>query len=47
MVREAIAHAVPGECKLPVREKLKLTPAMDFILCASLKKSILLASRPN
>jgi len=31
MVREAIARAVPGERKPPVREKPKLTPAMDFI----------------
>lgn len=31
MVREAIANAVPGERKRPVREKPKLAPAMDFI----------------
>jgi hypothetical protein len=39
MVREAIAHAVPGECKLPVREKLKLTPATGFhSLCFAQKQ---------
>jgi len=47
MVREAIAHAVPGERKPPVREKPKLTPALDFTLCASLKKRILPASSPK
>lgn len=31
LVREAIANAVPGERKRPVREKPKLAPAMDFI----------------
>jgi len=31
MVREAIANAVPGERKSPVREKPKLTLVMDFI----------------
>src|SRR5215470_5412828 len=31
MVREAIANAVPGERKSPLREKPKLTLVMDFI----------------